>query len=87
MDDGYTGCNFNRPLFQHMIADIEAEKIGYVITKDLSRLGRNYIEAGSYLMDASQTEKERQRLKARNQEIDGMFLSLYTDKVKDTLTE
>ena len=47
VDDGYTGRNFNRPSFQRMIADIEAGKIGCVITKDLSRLGRNYIEAGS----------------------------------------
>lgn len=49
VDDGYTGRNFNRPGFQRMIADIEAGKIGCVITKDLSRLGRNYIEAGSYI--------------------------------------
>ena len=40
-----------------------------------------------YLVDASQTEKERKRLEARNQEIDGMFLSLYTDKAKGVLTE
>ena len=45
----YTGRNFNRPAFQRMIADIEAGKIGCVVTKDLSRLGRNYIEAGSYI--------------------------------------
>ena len=49
VDDGYTGRNFNRPAFQRMIADIEAGKIGCVVTKDLSRLGRNYIEAGSYI--------------------------------------
>ena len=49
VDDGYTGRNFNRPAFQRMIADIGAGKIGCVITKDLSRLGRNYIEAGSYI--------------------------------------
>ena len=49
VDDGYTGRNFNRPSFQRMIADIEAGRIGCVITKDLSRLGRNYIEAGSYI--------------------------------------
>lgn len=49
VDDGYTGRNFNRPSFQRMISDIEAGKIGCVITKDLSRLGRNYIEAGSYI--------------------------------------
>lgn len=40
-----------------------------------------------YLVDASETEKERKRLEARNQEIDGMFLSLYTDKAKGILTE
>ena len=49
VDDGYTGRNFNRPSFQRMIADIETGKVGCVITKDLSRLGRNYIEAGSYI--------------------------------------
>lgn len=49
VDDGYTGRNFNRPSFQLMIADIEAGKIGCVITKDPSRLGRNYIEAISYI--------------------------------------
>lgn len=49
VDDGYTGRNFNRPSFQRMITDIEHGKIGCVITKDLSRLGRNYIEAGSYI--------------------------------------
>ena len=49
VDDGYTGRNFNRPAFQRMIADIEAGKIGCVVTKDLSRLGRNYIQAGSYI--------------------------------------
>ena len=47
--DGYTAAISNRPAFQRMIADIEAGKIGCVITKDLSRLGRNYIEAGSYI--------------------------------------
>lgn len=49
VDDGYSGRNFNRHSFQSMIADIKAGKIGCVITKDLSRLGRNYIEAGSYI--------------------------------------
>lgn len=38
VDDGYTGCNFKRPVFQCMIADIKAGKIGCVITKDLFRL-------------------------------------------------
>lgn len=40
-----------------------------------------------YLIDASHTQKERQRLERRNQEIDGMFLILYTDKTKGLLTE
>ncbi len=49
VDDGYTGRNFNRPAFKQMIADIESGRVDCVITKDLSRLGRNYIEAGSYI--------------------------------------
>lgn len=48
-DDGYTGTNFDRPDFQRMIADIEAGKINCVIVKDLSRFGRDYINAGQYL--------------------------------------
>ena len=49
IDDGYTGTNFNRPDFQRMLKDIENEKINAVITKDLSRLGRDYIMSGYYL--------------------------------------
>lgn len=48
-DDGYTGTNFNRPDFQRMIKDIEIGKVNLVITKDLSRLGRDYIETGRYI--------------------------------------
>lgn len=47
-DDGWSGTNFDRPDFKRMIADIEAGRINCVITKDLSRLGRNYIEVGKY---------------------------------------
>jgi len=49
VDDGYTGTNFNRPQFQTMIKDIEAGLIDCVMTKDLSRLGRNYLDCGLYL--------------------------------------
>lgn len=48
IDDGYTGTNFNRPGFMRMIQDIEDKKINIVITKDLSRLGRNYLDTGRY---------------------------------------
>ena len=48
VDDGYSGLNFNRPGFQRMLQDIENGKINLIITKDLSRLGRNYIETGYY---------------------------------------
>ena len=48
IDDGWSGTNFDRPDFQRMIADIEAGKINCVVTKDLSRLGRNYIMTGQY---------------------------------------
>ena len=43
-DDGYSGANFQRPGFQSMLADIEAGKVGTVIVKDMSRLGRNYLQ-------------------------------------------
>ena len=49
IDQGFTGTNFNRPDFQRMIKDIELGKINMVITKDLSRLGRDYIETGEYI--------------------------------------
>ncbi len=49
IDDGWSGTNFDRPGFQRMIADIEAKKVNMVITKDLSRLGRDYIMTGHYM--------------------------------------
>lgn len=49
VDDGYTGTNFNRPDFKRMITDIENKKVNMVITKSLSRLGRDYIETGRYI--------------------------------------
>jgi len=48
VDDGYSGTTFERPGFKRMIADIEAGHINCVLTKDLSRLGRNYVETGQY---------------------------------------
>ena len=48
VDDGWSGTNTNRPSFQRMLSDIEDGKINCVITKDLSRLGRNYLETGSF---------------------------------------
>ena len=49
IDQGFTGTNFNRPDFQRIIRDIENGKIIMVVTKDLSRLGREYIETGEYI--------------------------------------
>ena len=48
IDDGWSGTNFDRPEFQRMIDDIEDGRINCVVTKDLSRLGRNYILTGQY---------------------------------------
>jgi site-specific DNA recombinase len=48
IDDGFSGLNFDRPDFQKMIRDIESSRINMVITKDLSRLGRDYIQTGYY---------------------------------------
>ena len=49
IDDGYSGVNFDRPAFNAMISDVKKGLINCVIVKDLSRFGRNYIEAGRYV--------------------------------------
>ena len=48
IDDGYSGTNYNRPDFMRMLEDIENGKIGTVVVKDLSRLGREYLQTGYY---------------------------------------
>lgn len=48
-DDGYTGVNFERPSFLRLIEDIRNKKINCVVVKDLSRFGRNWLEAGRYI--------------------------------------
>lgn len=48
-DDGCSGTNFDRPSFKKMLSDIDEGKINLVIVKDLSRFGRNYVEAGMYV--------------------------------------
>ena len=49
IDNGWSGTNFQRPAFLQMIDDIQEGKINCIVTKDLSRLGRNYMETGYYL--------------------------------------
>ena len=48
VDDGYSGANFQRPDWQRMMAMVDEGKIGIVIAKDMSRIGRNYLEVGMY---------------------------------------
>ena len=49
VDDGYSGTSYDRPAFKRLIEDVKSGKINCIIVKDLSRLGRNYIETGRYL--------------------------------------
>jgi len=49
IDDGYTGTNYDRPAFQLMLDDIKAGLVNCVVVKDLSRFGREYIDAGKYI--------------------------------------
>ena len=51
VDDGISGTTFDRPSFNELLQDIEIQNINMVITKDLSRLGRDYIKTGFYLED------------------------------------
>lgn len=48
IDDGYTGTNFNRPDFQRLLGDIELGYVSTIIVKDMSRLGREYLQVGQY---------------------------------------
>ncbi len=48
VDDGYSGLNYDRPNFQRMLTDIDNGIVNMVVTKDLSRLGRDYIQTGYY---------------------------------------
>lgn len=49
VDDGFTGINFERPSFKRMINDVESGKVNMIITKDMSRLGRDYIGTGELI--------------------------------------
>ncbi|HBG0093305.1 TPA: DUF4368 domain-containing protein, partial [Clostridioides difficile] len=94
IDDGWSGTNFERPSFQRMIEDIEAGKINCVVTKDLSRLGRNYIMTGQYtelyfpshnvryiaIDDGVDSEKGES-------EIDRLFAKMYEDRACEKITE
>lgn len=48
VDEGFSGTNFERPAFKKMLRDMEKGKINLILTKDLSRLGRDYISAGQF---------------------------------------
>ncbi len=73
VDDGYSGVSFNRPAFQELLSLVETGKVEIIITKDLSRLGRNYIEVGNY------TEFIFPRNNVRYIAINDQFDSLYQD--------
>ncbi|GFI25271.1 hypothetical protein IMSAGC012_00378 [Lachnospiraceae bacterium] len=49
VDDGYSGTNYDRPAFRQLMEDIQDGEVSTLITKDLSRLGRNYLETGTYI--------------------------------------
>ena len=73
VDDGYSGVSFNRPDFQRLLEMMEQGKVAVLITKDLSRLGRNYIEVGQY------TEMMFPRWDVRYIAINDNYDSLYSE--------
>ena len=79
IDDGYSGANFERPEFQRMMADVRAGKVNCVLVKDLSRFGRDYIEAGRFI------QKTFPALNVRFIAVTDGFDSLYADKSDSSL--
>ena len=73
VDDGYSGVSFNRPDFQRLLEMMEQGKVATLITKDLSRLGRNYIEVGNY------TEMLFPRWNVRYIAVNDNYDSLYSE--------
>ena len=73
IDDGYSGVSFNRPDFQRLLEMMEQCKVATLITKDLSRLGRNYIEVGNY------TEMLFPRWNVRYIAVNDNYDSLYSE--------
>ena len=73
VDDGYSGVSFNRPDFQRLLEMMEQGKVSTLITKDLSRLGRNYIEVGNY------TEMLFPRWNVRYIAVNDNYDSLYSE--------
>ena len=67
-DDGYSGMNQNRPGFQRMLSEIEQGKFDVVLTKDLSRLGRDYADTGKLIGETF--PKKRIRYIAVNDSVD-----------------
>jgi len=71
IDDGWSGTTMQRPAFQRMIRDAEDRRINLIIVKDLSRLGRNYIEVGRLTEDT--LPRLGCRFVALNDSVDSMF--------------
>lgn len=79
VDDGYSGSDFDRPEFKRMMADIEAGDVDCVIVKDLSRLGRDHIEAGRLI------QKTFPALNVRFIAVTDGFDSLFADRTDNSL--
>ena len=89
-DDGISGTQFDRPGFQQMIAEVEADRISVVIIKDMSRFGRDYLQVGTYM---ELLRKHETRLIALNDGVDTLqgddeftpLSSIFRDKFSETL--
>ena len=79
IDDGYSGANFERPEFQRMMEDIRAGKVNCVLVKDLSRFGRDYIEAGRLI------QKTFPAFSVRFIAVTDSYDSLYADRAESNL--
>lgn len=87
-DASFTGTNFERPDFKRMLEDAKTGRINCIIVKDLSRLGRNYVEMGNYLLKSEALKKEidnllvSQNLYSKNYKIDEDWENLINKYLK-----
>ena len=85
VDDGWSGTNFERPDFQRMMDDMEAGKVNCIVTKDLSRFGREHVMMDYYLEFLFPEKRVRYIAVAENEKLEARAKASEKGKMKDTM--